>query len=109
MHDDEQSPAKIRVYGSTDVGRIRQQNEDYLQHCTDLNLFVVADGMGGHQGGPALHHGGGDPPDLLPALPEVAVEGRALPPPEAADDLDVFAVQIEGDGAADPRRCDGGF
>ncbi len=35
----------------TDVGRVRTRNEDNLANLADLNLYVVADGMGGHQGG----------------------------------------------------------
>ena len=33
----------------TDVGRVREVNQDAV-HARD-GLFVVADGMGGHQGG----------------------------------------------------------
>lgn len=36
---------------TTDVGRKRQQNQDNAVCAADLNLFIVADGMGGHQGG----------------------------------------------------------
>ncbi len=35
----------------TDVGRVRSRNEDNLAVVPELNLFIVADGMGGHQGG----------------------------------------------------------
>lgn len=41
----------------TDVGRVRGRNEDHLVCVPELRLFVVADGMGGHQGGEeASHH-----------------------------------------------------
>ncbi len=37
--------------GITDVGRKRKGNEDYLLLDDALNLYVVADGMGGHMAG----------------------------------------------------------
>ena len=41
----------ITSAGLTDVGRIRKGNEDSLLVEDDLKLYVVADGMGGHQAG----------------------------------------------------------
>ena len=39
------------AWGKTDTGRKRDHNEDNFLVDVDLNLFAVADGMGGHQGG----------------------------------------------------------
>lgn len=42
---------KTEVVGKTDVGRVREQNEDSFQIDEENLLLVVADGMGGHQAG----------------------------------------------------------
>lgn len=42
---------KVIFAGQTDVGRKRNHNEDSFLVDEELQLFVVADGMGGHQGG----------------------------------------------------------
>ena len=43
----------IRSAGKSDVGRVREQNEDSYLIQDPLGLYVVADGMGGHLGGQA--------------------------------------------------------
>lgn len=51
--DDLGPPVRYRVTaaGKTDVGRVRDHNEDRLRLTPDLDLFIVADGMGGHNAG----------------------------------------------------------
>jgi serine/threonine protein phosphatase PrpC len=41
----------IRFYAATDVGRVREHNEDNFLVDKKLSLFMVADGMGGHAAG----------------------------------------------------------
>lgn len=42
---------QIAGYGLTDIGARREKNEDSYLINTDHNLYIVADGMGGHLGG----------------------------------------------------------
>lgn len=42
---------KITFYGLTDVGRRRKNNEDFFGIFEAHQLFIVADGMGGHAAG----------------------------------------------------------
>lgn len=41
----------VSVAAATDVGRVRDHNEDRVTVREDLNLFLVADGAGGHKAG----------------------------------------------------------
>ena len=41
----------IIYYGNSDPGRCRERNEDSFGLFSDLNLFMVADGMGGRSAG----------------------------------------------------------
>ena len=46
----------MKIYAKTDVGRKREMNQDYMYTSENAvgklpNLFLVADGMGGHKAG----------------------------------------------------------
>ena len=43
--------AKLIIYGISDVGQMREHNEDHIAWDKDLGLVIVADGMGGHNAG----------------------------------------------------------
>jgi protein phosphatase len=42
---------RLVAAAATDVGRVREGNEDSVLHDERLGIFAVADGMGGHQAG----------------------------------------------------------
>ncbi len=42
---------QMEAYARTDIGPVRESNEDALLIDLDRGVFVVADGMGGHAAG----------------------------------------------------------
>lgn len=46
-----QMPYKITSAGLSDIGLVRQNNEDVWAEMPEIGLYVLADGMGGHQAG----------------------------------------------------------
>jgi PPM family protein phosphatase len=47
----ELTTSALNAFGSTDIGPVRKTNEDSFACDEALQLFVVADGMGGHSAG----------------------------------------------------------
>ena len=52
-HNDQLSPISFQISsnGVTDTGRVRDKNEDSILVNADENVWIVADGMGGHHAG----------------------------------------------------------
>jgi len=51
IQDKQSNATGLQVGSATDIGRVRDRNEDALFVDAEIGLFVVADGMGGHRGG----------------------------------------------------------
>jgi PPM family protein phosphatase len=49
--DERADQSRITFWAATDVGRVRDHNEDNFLVDRKFNLFIVADGMGGHAAG----------------------------------------------------------
>jgi PPM family protein phosphatase len=94
------------VAGVTDVGRQRKHNEDHVLLKTDCGLFVVADGMGGHNAGDVASkltttslgnyfeatRNGGDPPELPEEYAKLAPAAKRLAAGIRKANHDVFVI-----------------
>lgn len=44
----------MKVYAKSDVGKVREKNEDYFYAAdenAEIDVYILADGMGGYHGG----------------------------------------------------------
>ncbi len=48
---------KLLIKGQTDVGSVRDHNEDAISSDDNIGLAILADGMGGHRGYQLAHYG----------------------------------------------------
>lgn len=83
----------LRAGGATDVGRLRTINQDSLALLSERNLYIVADGMGGHQGGEVASR-------LAIETLEVAYQDPTAE--SLADAIAVANHRIRNEGDADP-------
>ena len=72
---------KFDVWAKTDVGLKRDINQDTILVDPELNLFIVADGMGGHKGG-----------EVASALAVETVQ-------------DVIRTRLQGKGRINPKEA----
>ena len=89
---------RLRAGAATDVGRVRQVNQDAFLLEPDRGLYAVADGMGGHPAG-----------DVASALAvdrlrEVFADDRADPAQALAGALEQVHAAVRADAEATPER-----
>ena len=83
----------LRAGAATDVGRTRTVNQDTFALLPDRDLFVVADGMGGHQGGEVASR---------LAVETLQVAYRDPSTESLSDAIAVANHRIRNEGSADP-------
>ncbi len=90
---------RFQVGHKTDVGRVRQGNEDnYLVDHT-MNLFAVADGMGGHRAGEVASHTAlAELRSLMEADPELHVAAAVAAANDAVFQKAVDDPSLQGMG-----------
>jgi len=82
----------LEIAGKTDPGKVRERNEDSIALDPDLGLYVVADGMGGHNSGEVASGLATD--TILKFGREMLGGDKEIIPPGSDDTLSLRARQI---------------
>ena len=88
------SDVQLRAGAATHVGRLRTINQDAYALLPDQDLFVVADGMGGHQGGEVA---------ARLAIETLQVAYQDLTADSLTEAIAVANHRIRNEGDADPN------
>jgi len=93
---------RITYGGHSDVGPVRAGNEDHLLLDAGLGLYVVADGMGGHQAGEVASHLAVATVAEDLAAAQGGADPRAGRASQLADALRHANARVYATGTADP-------
>ena len=92
-------PIALESAGKTDVGLVREKNEDSMLIEPAYGLYVVCDGMGGHVGGQVASQ------LAVATMSEVVRSKNQLPPPDDADLL-VTAIRAANNAVFGKARAE---
>lgn len=100
---------KISIHGMSDVGMSRDHNEDSISWDNELNLVMLADGMGGHNAGEVASEMAVTAirDALLDVLTPEMIETKVIKCPDAVRESVVYANEEIYDQAQSRPDCAG--